>query len=58
MSTEKNKDTVRIRQEKADAKQKEIVENLDNISLKDVKESKKEAINWERSNKRECYNFN
>jgi hypothetical protein len=44
MSTEENNDsTVRIRQEKLDAKQKEIVENLDNVSLKDVKESKEEA---------------
>ena len=43
MNTEKNKDTVRIRQEELDAKQKEIVENLNNVSLKDVKESKEEA---------------
>jgi len=43
MSNEKNNDNSRIRQEKLDAKQKEIVENLDNISLKEVKESKKEA---------------
>jgi hypothetical protein len=43
MSTEENNNTDRIRQEKLDAKQKEIVENLDNVSLKDVKESKKEA---------------
>jgi hypothetical protein len=43
MSTEENKDTDRIRQEKLDAKQKEIVENLDKASLKDVKESKEEA---------------
>ena len=43
MNTEKNKDTVRIRQEELDAKQKEIVENLTNVSLKDVKESKEEA---------------
>jgi hypothetical protein len=36
MSTEENKDNTdsRIRQEKLDAKQKEIVENLDNLSLK------------------------
>jgi hypothetical protein len=32
------KDNIRIRQEELDAKQKEIVENLDNVSLKDVKE--------------------
>ena len=37
------KDNIRIRQEELDAKQKEIVENLDNVSLKDVKESKEEA---------------
>lgn len=44
MSTEENNDnTVRIRQEKLDAKQKEIVENLDKASFKDVKESKEEA---------------
>ncbi len=43
MTTEENNNTDRIRQEKLDAKQKEIVENLDNVSLKDVKESKKEA---------------
>jgi hypothetical protein len=44
MSIEKNNDnTVRKRQEKLDAKQNEIVENLDNVSLKDVKESKEEA---------------
>ncbi len=44
MSTENNNNNNgRIRQEKLDAKQKEIVENLDNVSLKEVKESKKEA---------------
>ena len=43
MSTEKNNNTVRKRQEALDAKQSEIVENLDNVSLKEVKESKKEA---------------
>jgi hypothetical protein len=44
MSTENNNNSNgRIRQEKLDAKQKEIVENLDNVSLKEVKESKKEA---------------
>jgi hypothetical protein len=43
MSTEENNNTDRIRQEKLDAKQKEIVENLDNVSLKDVKEAKKET---------------
>jgi hypothetical protein len=39
MSPEKDKDIVRIRQEELDPKQKEIVEAVDNISLK--KESKK-----------------
>jgi hypothetical protein len=43
MSSEENNNTDRIRQEKLDTKQKEIVENLDNVSLKKVKESKKEA---------------
>ena len=43
MSTEKNNDRVRKRQEALDAKQNEIVENLDNVSLKEVKESKEEA---------------
>jgi hypothetical protein len=43
MSTEKNNEVVRKRQEVLDAKQKEIVENLDKASLKDVKESKEEA---------------
>jgi hypothetical protein len=43
MSTEKNNEVVRKRQEALDAKQNEIVENLDEVSLKDVKESKKEA---------------
>ncbi|HET7642362.1 MAG TPA: hypothetical protein VFK40_02545 [Nitrososphaeraceae archaeon] len=43
MSTEKNNDVVRKRQEALDAKQNEIVENLDNVSLKEVKESKEEA---------------
>ena len=43
MITEKNNDIVRKRQEALDAKQNEIVENLDNVSLKEVKESKKEA---------------
>jgi hypothetical protein len=43
MSTEKNNEVVRKRQEALDAKQKEIVENLDNVSLKEEKESKKEA---------------
>ena len=44
MSTENNNNNNnndRIRQEKLDAKQKEIVENLDNVSLKEVKESKR-----------------
>jgi hypothetical protein len=39
MSTEKNNEVVRKRQEALDAKQKEIVESVDNASLK--KESKK-----------------
>ena len=43
MSTEKNNEVVRKRQEALDAKQNEIVENLDNVSLKDVKEAKEEA---------------
>ena len=43
MSTEKNNDVVRKIQEALDAKQNEIVENLDNVSLKEVKESKEEA---------------
>jgi len=43
MSTEENNDIVRKRQEALDAKQNEIVENLDNVSLKEVKESKEEA---------------
>jgi hypothetical protein len=43
MSTEKNDKVVRKRQEDLDAKQNEIVENLDNVSLKGVKESKEEA---------------
>jgi hypothetical protein len=44
MSTnENNNNTDRIRQEKLDVKQKEIVENLDNVSLKNVKQSKEEA---------------
>ncbi|HEX5187720.1 MAG TPA: hypothetical protein VFV86_12605 [Nitrososphaeraceae archaeon] len=40
---ENNNDDDRIRQEKLDSKQKKIVENLDKVSLKDVKESKEEA---------------
>ncbi|HEX7256814.1 MAG TPA: hypothetical protein VF242_02030 [Nitrososphaeraceae archaeon] len=40
---EKNYDSNRKKQEEIDAKQNEIVENLDNVSLKDVKESKEEA---------------
>ncbi|MGE0243938.1 MAG: hypothetical protein AB7F53_04050 [Nitrososphaeraceae archaeon] len=43
MSTEKNNDVVRKRQEALDAKQNEIVENLDNLTLKEIKESKEEA---------------
>ena len=43
MITDKNNDIVRKRQEALDAKQTEIVENLDNISLKEVKDSKKET---------------
>jgi hypothetical protein len=39
----KNNDIVRKRQEALDAKQNEIVENLDNVSLKEVKDLKKEA---------------
>ncbi len=39
----KKNNTYRIRQEKIKAKQKEIIENLDNVSLKDVKESKEET---------------
>ena len=41
MSTDKNNDIVRKRQEVTDAKQNEIIESLDNISIQ--KESKKEA---------------
>jgi hypothetical protein len=41
MNTEKNKDTTRIRQEELNAKQKEMVESLDNISKK--KNRKKES---------------
>lgn len=40
---EKNYDSNRKKQEEIDAKQNEIAENLDNVSLKDVKESKEEA---------------
>ena len=43
MSHEKNTEVFRKRQEALDAKQNEIVENLDNVSLKDVKEAKEEA---------------
>jgi hypothetical protein len=46
MSTEKNNDEVvnrKSRQEALDAKQNEIVENLDKVSLKEAKESKEEA---------------
>jgi hypothetical protein len=44
MSTENNNNNKgRIREEKLDAKQKEIVENLDKASLKDVKESIEET---------------
>ena len=43
MITEINNDIVRKRQEALDDKQNEIVENLDNVSLKEVKDSKKEA---------------
>ena len=43
MSTEKNNDIVRKRQEDIDAKENEIEENLNTVSYKDVKESKKEA---------------
>ena len=41
MSTEKNNEVVGKRQEALDAKQNKIVENLDNVSLKESKESKK-----------------
>jgi hypothetical protein len=43
MSTEKNNEVVIKRQEALNAKQNEIVENLDNVSLKEAKESKEEA---------------
>ena len=43
MSTEKNNEVTRKRQEALDVKQNEIVENLDNVSLKEVKESKEES---------------
>ena len=45
MSTEKNKDIVRKRQEDIDAtkEENEIEETLNTVSYKDVKESKKEA---------------
>ena len=45
MSTEKNNDIVRKRQEDIDAKKEnnEIDETLNTVSYKDVKESKKEA---------------
>jgi hypothetical protein len=47
MSTEKNNDIVRKRQEDIDAKESggnnEIEETLNTVSYKDVKESKKEA---------------
>lgn len=43
MSTEKNNEVIRKRQESLDAKQNDIVKNLDKVSLKDVKESKEEA---------------
>ncbi|HJT83544.1 MAG TPA: hypothetical protein VJ697_03590 [Nitrososphaeraceae archaeon] len=36
---ENNNDDNRIRQEKLDPKQKEIVKNLDNVSLEETKES-------------------
>ncbi|MDF2738488.1 MAG: hypothetical protein K0S93_2349 [Nitrososphaeraceae archaeon] len=45
MSTEKNKDIVRKRQEDIDAtkEENEIEETLNTVSYEDVKESKKEA---------------
>ena len=46
MSTKKDNDEVvsrKSRQEALDAKQREIVEKLDKVSLKNAKESKKEA---------------
>ena len=47
MSTEKNNDIVRKRQEDIDAKENnEIKETLNTVSYKDVKESKKEAKNY------------
>jgi hypothetical protein len=42
-SNNNNNNCCRIRQEKLDPKQKEIVENLDKTSLKNVKESKEET---------------
>ena len=42
MSTEKNNDILRKKQQ-ISAKENEIKENLDSLSYKDVKESKKEA---------------
>ena len=43
MSTEKNNDIVRKKQEDIDAKENKIEETLNTVSYKDVKESKKEA---------------
>ena len=43
MSTEKNNDIVRKRQEDIDAKENEIEDTLNTVSYKDIKESKKEA---------------
>lgn len=43
MSTEKNNDIVRKKQEEIDAKENKIEETLNTVSYKDVKESKKEA---------------
>ena len=42
MSTEKNNDILRKKQQ-INAKENEIKENLDSLSYKDVKESKKDA---------------
>ena len=43
MSMEKNSDIVRKKQQDREVKENEIEETLNTVSLKDVKESKKEA---------------
>lgn len=43
MSTKKNNDIVRKKQEEIDAKENENNETLNTVSYQDVKESKKEA---------------